>query len=61
MQTYKFDEGSDFEVSMNMQPISDEEQQWNGNELANVQLDSTFVPTAPGEEGSIDFGGQFMS
>ena len=58
MQTLKFDEGGDFEVSMNMQPISDEEQQWNGDELANVQLNNMFIPTAPGDEGSVDFGGQ---
>jgi len=56
MSVLKFDEGGDFEVSMNMQPISDEEQQWNGNELANVQLNSLFIPTVPGEEGSVDFG-----
>ena len=46
---------------MNMMPFSDEEQQWNGDELANVQLDQTWIPTAPGDEGSIDFGGQFLS
>ena len=57
MQTLKFDEGGDFEVSLNMQPISDDEQQWNGEELANVQLNNMFVPTAPGDEGSVDFGG----
>jgi len=57
MSVLKFDEGGDFEVSMNMQPISDEEQQWNGNELANVQLNSLFIPTVPGEEGSVNFGG----
>jgi hypothetical protein len=56
MSTLKFGEG-EYEVTMNMQPISDEEQQWNGDELANVQLDQTWIPTAPGDEGSVDFGG----
>lgn len=57
MQSLTFDQGGDFEISMNMHPISDDEQQWNGEELANVQLSSSFIPTAPGEEGSVDFGG----
>ena len=64
MSTLKFDEGGDFEVTMNMQPISDEEMQWNGDELANVQLGSTmrssWIPVAKGDEDMIDFGGKVL-
>jgi hypothetical protein len=38
MSQLKFGEG-EYEVTMNMLPISDEEQQWNGDELSAVQLD----------------------
>lgn len=60
MSKLKFGEGQ-YEVTMNMQPIADEEQQWNGDELAAVQLDQQWIPTMPGDEGSVDFGGQFVA
>lgn len=60
MSQLKFGEG-EYEVTMNMQPISDEEQQWNGDELSAVQLDQQWIPTTLGDDGATDFGGQFIA